>query len=143
MTPPTLPGMGTPKMEPCPTCHGSGEIDADALADLTERPGKHSGAKTSRVAGTTPRKGSQRHQVLAALRTLGPMTAYELSSLVHKSPNQTATRLGELHDDLFVVYLRDADGAIEERPTTPGNTGMVHTLTPLGERILRELDARS
>jgi hypothetical protein len=118
----------------CPTCNGRGTMTAADYHELMERPGQtrtHAPA-TSRRAGTTPRKGTQRALVLQTLAEWGHMTAYRCALFMNKSPNQIATRLGELHDDGFVTYLRDEAGVIVEAETTPGNTGMVHTCTPSG-----------
>jgi hypothetical protein len=134
--PPTTPPP--PALEKCPTCHGTGHIDAARLREMLERPGMtgRDHPKTSRAAGTTPKKGSQRELVLTLL-ALGPKTAYELSVLMGKSPNQVATRCGELHADGFVEYARHAETReIMERETTPGNTGRVHRITPAGQRVL-------
>ena len=130
--------------EECPTCQGTGRIDlVEMMQKMLDRPGKtgSSHPSTSRVAGTTPRKGAGRHLVMRLLSMNGPSTARELSDSLDFSPNQTATRVGELHDDLFVEYVLDADGELLERTTTPGNTGFVHQLTPLGKRILQVLES--
>lgn len=134
---------GAPRLVECPTCSGSGRIDPAALAALLERPGqvRADSPGTSRTAGSTPRKGSQRHQVLRVLFDAGPLTAYAVSRRLDRSPNQTATRLGELHDDLFVRYFRDEEtGRILEAETTPGNTGMVHQITALGVAVLGQVE---
>lgn len=124
----------------CPTCHGAGSITSARMAEMMERPGQvaRGASETSRKAGTTPRKGTQRYHVLMALaKHRDGLTAYRVSALIGKSPNQTATRLGELHDDTFVEYLRHpVSRSIVEEPTTEGNTGMVHVLTAAGDLAL-------
>lgn len=129
----------------CPTCHGAGSIDPKLMVELLERPGKTNGTGTSRRAASTPRKGSQRHSVLRALnlwRDQG-MTAHAIASTLNTSPNQIAARLGELRDDGFVTYLRDAESrAIVERETTESNTGMVQIITDAGVAILNTIESR-
>jgi hypothetical protein len=125
----------------CPTCYGDGFIDTARLAEMMERPGISPIAahKTSRVAGTTPNKGTGRYNVLMDLRNRGPQTAFTIANVLDKAPNQIATRLGELHDDTFVQYLRNsASRTIVEWDTTPGNTGMVHVITDAGLMALNE-----
>ena len=118
---------------PCPTCNGSGMVSSADVMDRLNRPGRTGGRHpvTSRVAGTTPRKGSQRLAVLEVLWQRGPLTARAIADQLDRSPNQTATRLQELHEDGFVehVYL---NGRPQTAETTPGNTGRLHRLTPLG-----------
>lgn len=123
----------------CPTCNGTGRAPTNLLQRL-DRPGATGSnhPTTSRKAGTTPRKGSQRLAVLEALTNHGPMTAHRIAGLVGRSPNQTATRLLELHEDGFVRHVYDADGQPATAETTPGNTGRVHRLTVLGESVYRQ-----
>jgi predicted ArsR family transcriptional regulator len=75
-------------------------------------------------------------KVLVALSYRGPMTARQIAELLDRSPNQTATRLGELHEDGFVTYALDRFGNIATRETTNGNTGRVHKITALGETMI-------
>lgn len=119
----------------CPTCHGSGTVSAARWKEMMERHGLtgRGHSATSRTAGTTPRKGTQRYAVLEVLMRRTNATAYEVARDLGKSPNQIATRLGELHDDTFVEYDRDHETrSIIERETTPGNSGMVHKVTAAG-----------
>ena len=122
----------------CPVCEGTGVTDTDSLRAKLDKPGVTGNAhpETSRRAGTTPRKGSQRLQVLEALIEHGPMTAFDIANILHRSPNQIATRLGELHEDQFVGFVFDEDGMVETRATTPGNTGRVHQVEPLGQIVV-------
>lgn len=78
-------------------------------------------------------------QVLLALSYRGPMTARQIAEVLDRSPNQTATRLLELHEDGFVTYVVNEFGAIQTRPTTNGNTGRVHKITPLGEATIERV----
>jgi hypothetical protein len=118
----------------CPTCHGSGNAPTDLL-DRLNRPGTTGKAhpETSRKAGTTPRKGSQRLAVLDALLQHGSMTASQIASIINVSPNQTAARLLELHRDEFVRHVYDDSGEVITRETTSRNTGRVHQITSLGK----------
>jgi hypothetical protein len=118
----------------CPTCNGSGKAPSDLL-DRLDRPGITGNAhpETSRKAGTTPRKGSQRLTVLEVLLRIGPMTARRMAHIIGYSPNQTATRLLELHQDEFVRYVYDDEGEPVTAETTLGNTGRVHKITALGK----------
>ena len=97
--------------------------------------------QTSHSAARQVRSGSQQALILLALWD-GPATAYRLSTggrVVNKSgyavaPNQIATRLAELRERGWVIYLRTLDGRgpIVEETTTPGNSGQVQKLTDLG-----------
>lgn len=120
-------------MPTCPTCNGTGSAPVNTIWEILDAPGttspKH--PTTSRKAGTTPRKGSQRLRVLEVLLDHGPLTAYAISEQVGSSPNQVATRLLELREDGFVL-LRMVDGQIETRATSPGNSGRVHEITNAG-----------
>ena len=99
---------------------------------------------TSHRAATTVKSGTQKAQILLALRAVWPdrgRTGYDLSTrgLVGNaaghpiSPNQACTRLLELRDAGLVDFQREFPaGPIVEAATTPGNTGQVHTLTAYG-----------
>ena len=99
---------------------------------------------TSHSAATTVKSGTQKAQILLALRAVWPdrgLTGYDLSTrglggngAGHPfSPNQACTRLLELRDAGLVDFQREFPaGPIVEAPTTPGNTGQVHTLTAYG-----------
>ena len=99
---------------------------------------------TSHRAATTVKSGTQKAQILLALRAVWPdrgLTGYDLSTrgLVVNgaglpiSANQACTRLLELRDAGLVDFHREFPaGPIVEAPTTPGNTGQVHTLTAYG-----------
>lgn len=104
------------------------------LLSILNRPGITGNAhpETSRKAGTTPRKGSQRLAVLNALFLNGPMTAFKIAKIIERSPNQTAARLLELHEDGFVRHVHDDNGETVTAETTLGNTGRVHRITALG-----------
>lgn len=128
-----------PTTSPCPTCGGTGQLDDHLLAQMMERPGKHNGVHTSRTAGSTPNKGTQRARVLEALWAQ-PDTATGLAERLGMIPSTAAARCNELHDDGFVQYLREDDGTIMELTTTPGNTGLVHSLTVGGYGVLERLD---
>ena len=110
---------------------------------------------TSHRAAMTVKSGSQKAQILVALRTVWPdggFTGYELSTrgLVLNgagepiSPNQTCTRLLELRDSGLVEFKREFPGGpIVEAVTTPGNTGQVHHLTTQGFKTVTGLLAVS
>ena len=117
-------------------------FDADAIGGKV---GAHH-PSTSRVAARTVKAGSQQSQILLALEAASPfgMTAFALSDHVYNganraiSPNQTATRLGELREKGLVEFLIVGEEKVE-RPTTPGNTGFVHVLTTNGHTVARSL----
>jgi len=99
--------------------------------------------QTSHTAAMKVKSGSQKAQAITALSNdlLNGLTAYQLSSVIFNgaghpiSPNQAATRLGELRDQGIAVYLYDEVGRAVERETTPGNTGIVHVLTDYGYKV--------
>jgi len=103
----------------------------------------------------TVKSGSQKAQILIALRTVWPdggFTGYKLSTrgLVLNeagdpiSPNQTCTRLLELRDSGLAEFKREFPGGpIVEAVTTPGNTGQVHRLTDQGFKTVTGLLAAS
>ena len=128
-------------MPPCPTCQGTGSAPRNAIWQILDHPGTTSTSHptTSRKAGTTPRKGSQRLRVLEVLLDHGPLTAYAVSEQVGSSPNQVAARLLELRKDGF-VSLRMVDGQIETRATTVGNTGRVHEITNAGVAAVQAVE---
>jgi uncharacterized protein YidB (DUF937 family) len=99
--------------------------------------------QTSHTAAMKVKSGSQKAQAITALSNdlLNGLTAYQLSSVICNgaghpiSPNQAATRLGELRDQGIAVYLYDEIGRAVERETTPGNSGIVHILTGYGHKV--------
>jgi len=99
--------------------------------------------ETSHQAAMTVKSGSQKAQAIKALKDSHPegLTAFQLSELILNgaqrpiSPNQAATRVGELHDQGLATYLFDEVGRPQERETTPGNTGQVHVLTNYGHQV--------
>ena len=103
--------------------------------------------ETSQRASLRVKSGSQKAQAIRNLAFHDPdgLTAYELSKLMFNnagdliSPNQTATRLGELREQGLVMYSFDDVGRPEERETTPGNTGLVHVLTTYGHQVALDL----
>lgn len=104
--------------------------------------------ETSQRASMRVKSGSQKAQALLALSDKYPndgLTAFEISDLILNgaaiaiSPNQAATRLGELREQGLAIYLFDQFGKPEERETTPGNTGYVHTLSRFGYGIALDL----
>lgn len=138
----------------CPTCKGSGAIDADTYRRLAETPGRTqaTGTTTSRSAGSTPAKGTQRALVLLAVDRIGPANAYEVWEWLHTqpgtparlSPDKVGTRLQELRDDLFVQYHRDPDtGEIVEHEATSGNTGLCMSITPAGRMVAARVVAQA
>ena len=110
----------------------------------------HDHPLTSHRAATQVQSGSQKAQVLLALRhNPGGLTGYELADWVFNkagrsiSPNQTCTRLLELREVGMVDYKRKFPGGpIVERVTTPGNTGQVHMLTERGTHAVAALVGR-
>ena len=103
--------------------------------------------ETSQRALMRVKSGSQKAQAIMALEERGAdgMTAYDLSTVIFNgagreiSPNQAATRLGELRDQGLAGYLFDQVGRPVERETTPGNTGIVHVLTRFGYEVSMDL----
>ena len=74
--------------------------------------------ETSQRASMRVKSGSQKAQAIIALEERGAdgMTAYDLSTVIFNgagreiSPNQAATRLGELRDQGLAGYLFDQVG---------------------------------
>lgn len=103
--------------------------------------------ETSQRASMRVKAGSQKAQAIRALDESDGtgLTAYQLSKLVFNgagdnlSPNQTATRLGELREQGLAMYLFDQVGRPVERETTPGNTGIVHVLSRFGREVALDL----
>ena len=101
----------------------------------------------SQRASMNVKSGSQKAQAIHALSEKGVegMTAFDLSTVIFNgagreiSPNQSATRLGELREQGLAVYLFDQVGRPVERETTPGNTGIVHVLTRFGDEVAMDL----
>lgn len=85
------------------------------------------------MTGTFQLRG-QCKQALALIRASGAvgLTARQISDAMRWSPNQTATRLGELREAGLTGFRapvggEDADEAgFAIRPTTPGHHGRVH-----------------
>ena len=107
----------------------------------------HAHPDTSHRASMRVKSGTQKAQAIRLLAFHDPegLTAYELSKLIFNnagdslSPNQTATRLGELREQGLAMYLFDQVGKPVERQTTPGNTGLVHILTTYGHQVALDL----
>jgi len=100
----------------------------------------------SQRASMRVKSGSQKAQAIMALEERGDgMTAFDLSTVIFNgagreiSPNQAATRLGELREQGLAGYLFDQVGRPVERETTPGNTGIVHVLTRFGREVAMDL----
>ena len=102
---------------------------------------------TSQRASMRVKAGSQKAQAIRALDESdgNGLTAYQLSKLIFNnagdnlSPNQTATRLGELREQGLAGYLYDQAGIPVERETTPSNAGIVHVLTRFGREVAIDL----
>ena len=86
--------------------------------------------------------GGQRHRVLQAVARAGSATSDAVAQRLGLSPNQVATRLLELRTGGYLVRQRDDDGEYVTRPTSSGRRGIVHVLTPVGVRLLRDLEDR-
>lgn len=87
---------------------------------------------TSLAAARLVDAKSQRQRVEVILEDRGAIgcTAFEVAEILDKSPNQIATRLGELRGAEIAVRLN------ERRATTPGNSGHVHVLAQfVGDRL--------
>lgn len=83
--------------------------------------------------GMRLKSGSQRQQIVhaVALRGDAGMTAAQAAEIIHRSRNQTAARILELHEQGWLTFAVDGAGNIEERATdADGNKGRVHVLTP-------------
>lgn len=110
------------------------------------RTGRHH-PDTSRKAATVVRAGTQRAHALLVLWEAGRngATAYEVSHAIETSPNQAATRMGELRAGSLARYALPDDDAPTERETTVGCTGKVHVLTEHGHAEASRLvnDARA
>tara|TARA_B100000029_G_scaffold40251_3_gene37634 strand:- start:10460 stop:10894 length:435 start_codon:yes stop_codon:yes gene_type:complete len=126
------------------------EISAISPEIIGGKVGKYH-PETSKKASARVRSGSQRYNVLEALHNFGGKTGWELSEYyVRKesgdriSPNQIATRLGELRELGLVKRTRvSKDGEWLERVTTSGNTAIVHEITLLGIETLIAEQTRS
>ncbi len=105
----------------------------------------HDHPETSHVAAKKVRSGTQQAQVLKALLGRGPLTAYHAASFVLNgagvpiSANQTTTRFLELREQGYIRYLMHDTGKPIERETSPGNTAIVHELTPHGRVVATAL----
>ena len=110
----------------CPTCGRElGDLDATGPVGA-EHP------ETSRAVASL-RFGSQRWRVLELLADHPEgLTADAVSSGVNLSPNQAATRLGELRAGGWVQYLSDDSGKRLERLTSRGNRALVQGVTVAG-----------
>ena len=116
-----------------------------SLWDQTGGKVGHDHPQTSHTAARQVKSGSQQALILLALWD-GPATAYRLSTggrVVNKggypvAPNQIATRLGELRDRGWVIYLRTFEGGpVVEEPAgyatpdeAPSRTADPHRSTP-------------
>lgn len=117
-----------------------------AVLALVDPPGLDAPGKVSTGAPSTSRRasenithGSQRWAVLRHLSMERNATAAEIADVLGKSRNQTATRLGELHDAQLVEYVpspTSPDGLLS-RPTGPSDRGLVHRITVAGLAALR------
>lgn len=126
----------------CLSCHrrlsAPGTLP-DPTAPMPGKVGRHHPATARRAAYLFAHKiGGEHSKLLDRLLAVWPggLTAYEASKLVDRSPNQTATRFQELREEHWVEYLVE-DGRQVERPTTPGNTGLVQRLTAEGYASIR------
>lgn len=115
------------------------------LEDMAERvlaprpsPSHQHDPSTSKRAAraNTPRSGSQRARVLAALHAAGEYgaTDYELGKTLGILRTAAGTRRGDLERDGLVKRTN------RERETdTPGSMAQVHVLTEAGEAVARKL----
>lgn len=110
----------------CPTCcRPLGDLDATGKVGR-----KH--PETS-YATAAVRRGTQRHKVLLALvEHPDGATADTVSIMLKYSPNQIATRLGELRQGGYVTYKTDDFGEAEEQRTSKGHQARLQVLTPAG-----------
>ena len=127
----------TSRMQPVGTLDGPGQRRTRAT-------------QSERTAAATVKAKSQRHLVLQAIAD-GHLTACDISARVilqHRTltPNQVATRLGELRRAGLATWTRVILDSTRERlddegyavrPASPGNTGRVHVHTPAGAHALR------
>ena len=116
----------TPAAPCCPTCgRDMGDLDAPAPVGADH-------PETSRAVASL-RFGSQRWRVLELLAGHPEgLTADAVSAEVGLSPNQAATRLGELRAGGWVQYLSDESGRRLERLTSRGNRALVQGVTVAG-----------
>ena len=129
---------------------GKAEMEQGDLFNMNSTGGKVGAnhPETSQRAAINVKSGSQKAQAVKHLGKVFPEgeTAYDLSVVIFNgagraiSPNQTATRLGELHDDGIVEFALDGAGQPLQRVTTPGNTGYVHVLSSYGHKVLVDIN---
>jgi predicted ArsR family transcriptional regulator len=94
--------------------------------------------ETSRAVASL-RFGSQRWRVLDVLADHSEgLTADAVGVSVGLSPNQAATRLGELRAGGWVQYLSDDTGSKVERLTSRGNRALVQGVTVAGLAALNK-----
>jgi hypothetical protein len=128
--PPAIPPGSTVWLPPaehsCPTCgREMGDLDAPA-------PVGSSHPETSRAVASL-KFGSQRWRVLELLADHPEgLTACAVGAGIGLSPNQAATRLGELRSGGWVQYLTDDVGAHLKRLTARGNQALVQGVTLAG-----------
>jgi hypothetical protein len=91
---------------------------------------------TSHSAAVTPKFNTQRYKVLEALRDRHRATAAMIAVDVGLSRNQTATRLLELRQGGYAMYVLDDQGNPIRNPTGPSTEGRVHELTHAGRNVL-------
>lgn len=135
--PPTVTGPGATVLfappEPCcPTCGRElGDLNAPAPVGA-EHP------ETSRAVASL-RFGSQRWRVLDLLADHPEgLTADAVGAGLGLSPNQAATRLGELRAGGWVQYLSTEAGVRLERLTSRGNRALVQGVTVAGLSALEK-----
>lgn len=116
--------------ECCPTCH------RPFLSDTGKVGRKH--PETSRAAAAMPGKRSEAVRALKVLASHGPMNAGTLAPYVGKSPNQTATRFGELREAGLIERLT-RDGVVVTADTPLGGRGEVHKISTAGITYLASL----
>lgn len=130
-------------MSHCPTCTCTPE--QDPFGDREgKRHRKAGSAEAAAARDIRPKSGTQRREVFETVARFHTRTDWhpqggindvrgsEWSGVYHQS---WLARIGELMDD-GLVYKSD-----DSAPTGHGGNGQLRRLTPLGEKIWRELNA--
>ena len=96
---------------------------------------------TSRDAAKMPGKRSQAIKALKQIAPRGWANAGQIATVLNLSPNQCATRFGELAEAGLIEQALDETGEPITEPTPMRGRGIVYRPTAAGFEYLRNLDA--